>query len=199
VPDSNPHVVPTTAAIESIEDRARASVFGQSRERSWTALHRTYYPIAVAFLRKLGVRGEQVEDVCQEVFLQMVRYLPTFRGESDLKTWMYRICISEARRYRRREKVAGLVTNLFGRSGAESESTGLEWNPESAAKRVIAGLDKLPERRRTILVMFDMDGLSGAEVAEVMNMSVQSVWRELHYARAAFLESFDAAELGAAP
>jgi RNA polymerase sigma-70 factor (ECF subfamily) len=198
VPDSNPHV-PTSAAIESLEDAARVSTRGQSRERSWTALHRTYYPVAVAFLRKLGVRGEQVEDVCQEVFLQMVRYLPTFRGESDLKTWMYRICISEARRYRRREKVASLVTSFLGRPGVEADTTGLEWNPESAARRVLAGLDKLPERRRTILVLFDMDGLSGAEVAEVMNCSVQSVWRELHYARSAFLEGFDAAELGAAP
>jgi RNA polymerase sigma-70 factor (ECF subfamily) len=200
VTNGNSDMAPRAAAIEPIEGPTRTPVESSIpvSERSWPVLHRTYYPIAVAFLRKLGVRGDHVEDVCQDVFLQMVRYLPSFRGESDLKTWMYRICISEARRHRRKEKVSQLVTSMLGRS-SQSESTDLEWNPERAAQRVLAGLSALPERRRTILVLFDMDGLSGAEVAEVVGCSVQSVWRELHYARSAFLEAFDPAELGAAP
>jgi RNA polymerase sigma-70 factor (ECF subfamily) len=168
-----------------------------TQQRAWTAIHRTYYPVAVAFLRKLGVRGDHVEDVCQEVFLQMHRYLPTFRGESDLKTWMYRICISEARRHRRRERLASLVSSVLGARPSEATSTGLELDPESAARRVLKGLDALPERRRTILVLCDMDGLCGAEIADIMNCSVQSVWRELHHARSAFLAAFGGAEPGA--
>ena len=192
----NPNLAPSSVATEAVEGPP-ASTSGQ--ERSFTAIHRTYYPIAVAFVRKLGVRGDHVEDVCQDVFLQMFRYLPTFRGEADLKTWMYRICISEVRRHRRKEKVAGLVSTLLGRAHTSESSTSLEWNPESAAKRVLESLDKLPERRRTILVLFDMDGLSGAEIAEVMECSLQTVWRELHYARTAFLQDFDPKGLGAAP
>ena len=196
----NPNLAPSSAAIEPADGPRRVpSASASGQERSFTSIHRTYYPIAVAFVRKLGVRGDHVEDVCQDVFLQMFRYLPSFRGEADLKTWMYRICISEARRHRRKEKVSGLVTSLLGRASTSESSTSLEWNPESAAKRVLEGLAKLPERRRTILVLFDMDGLSGAEVAEIMECSLQTVWRELHYARTAFLAEFDAKGLGAAP
>jgi RNA polymerase sigma-70 factor (ECF subfamily) len=195
-----PNLAHSSAATEAIESPRRASPASASgQERSFTAIHRTYYPIAVAFVRKLGVRGDHVEDVCQDVFLQMFRYLPTFRGEADLKTWMYRICISETRRHRRKEKVAGLVSTLLGRAQLSEGSTSLEWNPDSAAKRVLEGLEKLPERRRSILILFDMDGLSGAEIAEIMECSQQTVWRELHYARAAFMQAFDPKGLGAAP
>ena len=162
-----------------------------SQQRAWSAIHRTYHPVATAFLRKLGVRGDHVEDVSQEVFLQVHRYLPSFRGEADLKTWMYRICISEARRHRRRERMSSLFTSLLGEPVVETQATGLEWNPESAARQVLTGLNALSERRRSILILFDMDGLNGAQIAEIMNCSVQSVWRELHHARAGFLAAFE--------
>ena len=61
---------------------------------AWRALHTHYRPIAGAFLRKLGVEGEELEDACQEVFLQMFRYLPRFRGEAQIKTWLYRLCVT---------------------------------------------------------------------------------------------------------
>ena len=186
-----PPVPATAAALKSVPHAEALAVHAPTQRRAWTAIHRTHYPVAMAFLRKLGVQGDQVEDVCQEVFLQMHRYLPTFRGESDLKTWMYRICISEARRHRRRERMAKLVLSVIGEPCVEAKSTGLELDPQSAARRVLEGLDALPERRRTILVLCDMDGLCGAEIAEIMNCSVQSVWRELHHARAAFLAAFE--------
>src|SRR5450631_676766 len=64
------------------------------------ALHEKYYSAAAAFLRKLGARPDEMEDACQEVFLQFFRYLPSFRGEAQIKTWLFRLCITEARRAR---------------------------------------------------------------------------------------------------
>ena len=193
-------MAPVPATVDAIPSAPHVEALAlhvPTQQRAWTAIHRTHYPVAVAFLRKLGVHGDQVEDVCQEVFLQMHRYLPSFRGESDLKTWMYRICISEARRHRRRERVAKLVTAVLGEPASEASATGLELDPASAARRVLKGLDALPERRRTILILFDMDGLCGAQIAEIMNCSLNSVWRELHHARAAFVAAFEGGEPGA--
>src|SRR5262252_8734102 len=73
------------------------------------ALHERYYPAAAAFLRKLGARPDEMEDACQEVFLQF------FRGESQIKTWLFRLCISEARRARRRRRVRATLATLLGR------------------------------------------------------------------------------------
>ena len=74
---------------------------------AWRTLHRSYHPIAAAFLRKMGVKDRDLEDACQEVFVQMFRYLPSFRGQAELKTWLYRLCATEAGNVRRRFRLAG--------------------------------------------------------------------------------------------
>src|SRR5262247_3117161 len=82
-------------------------------ETASRALHAHYYPVASAFLRKLGTRPADVEDVCQEVFMEFFRCLPTFRGESELQTWLFRVCVTQARRARRRRKVSDMVATLL--------------------------------------------------------------------------------------
>src|SRR5688572_23722440 len=83
---------------------------------AWRQLHRQYYPVAAAFLRKLGVQERDLDDACQEVFLQMFRYLPSFRGEADPKTWLYRLCITQARRARTRIRLRKALDLLLARS-----------------------------------------------------------------------------------
>lgn len=200
--DSNLPVIDFSGAIQQFgtaPDRALLTDCIAGRKQAWSTLHRLYYPVSLAFLRKLGVDANQIEDVCQEVFLQMHRYLPRFRGDADLTTWMYRICISEARRYRRRQKISRVITRLLGQEQPPEPSTQLDWNEASAPRRVQSALGELPARRRTILVLFDLEGLSGAQIAEIMGCSVASVWRELHYARQCFVQAFDRARPGGAP
>src|SRR5689334_5075135 len=69
---------------------------------AWRALHGTYHGVASAYLLKLGVPGGELDDACQEVFLRVFRYLPRFRGQAQIKTWLYRLCLTEARLARRR-------------------------------------------------------------------------------------------------
>ena len=83
---------------------------------AWRRFHRHHYPIAVAFLRKLGVREPDMEDACQEVFLQAHRYLPSFRGEAGVKTWFYRLCVTEAGNVRRRGRMARALIGVFQRN-----------------------------------------------------------------------------------
>src|SRR3954469_10473680 len=82
-------------------------------ERAAQDLHRAYAPIATAFLRKLGIRGDEIDDARQEVFLQFFRYLASFRAEAELKTWLFRLCVSEARRLRRRRKSGTALAALL--------------------------------------------------------------------------------------
>jgi RNA polymerase sigma-70 factor (ECF subfamily) len=158
---------------------------------SWRELHRRYYPTALDFVRKLGILGDHGEDVCQNVFLQVHRHLASFRGDSDIVTWLYRICISEARRFRRKERLAKLASTLFGDALASEPSVGLEWSQHRAVQQVERALSQLSPRRREILVLFDFEGLSGEQVAEIVGCSLASVWRERHYAYRQFVAAVD--------
>ena len=57
---------------------------------------------------RLGVPASHLEDACQEVFVDVFRYLPRFRREADFRTWLYRICLSRARVTRRRARLWSL-------------------------------------------------------------------------------------------
>lgn len=157
---------------------------------AWRSLHFRYYPITVAFLRKFGVRENDVEDATQEVFLQMHRYLPRFRGSAQLKTWLYRLCITQARRVRRRKRLGEALRTWLYRA-PQSVATSSEFCEASARRRIEAALERLPEDERLALVLYDMEGLSGKQVAEILRCKEATLWRRLHYARKKFVQALN--------
>lgn len=159
---------------------------------AWRDFHRGYYPVAASFLRKLGVRDAEMEDACQEVFLQIFRYLPGFRGEAELTTWLYRLCATEAGRWRRRSRVMALLGGWLRGQAALQPAAGQEFDSGLARKRVEAALASLKPAERTVFVLFEMEGLSGEQIAGIVDCPVATVWRRLHYARQAFRESLEA-------
>jgi RNA polymerase sigma-70 factor (ECF subfamily) len=152
--------------------------------QAWSQLWRVYYPIAGAFLRKMGVREPDLEDTCQNVFVQMVRYLAEFRGESDLKTWLYRICLSEARELRRKGRLRRVLMGIL--ASQPQRTAGLELSEGLARRRVQEALDRLKPHDRAVFVLYEMEGLNGEQIAAIEGCPVATVWRRLHYARAAF-------------
>jgi RNA polymerase sigma-70 factor (ECF subfamily) len=144
------------------------------------ALHQKYYPAAAAFLRKLGARPEEIEDTCQEVFLQFFRYLPSFRGESQIKTWLFRLCISEARRARRRRRVREMVATVLGRDLPKDVTVPPATSSEATLRRrVEVGLDRLSEGHRLVFVLLEMEGLPAHQVAALAHCSEATVWRRV--------------------
>jgi RNA polymerase sigma-70 factor (ECF subfamily) len=138
--------------------------------------------------RVLGDREEAL-DVSQEVFFAIYRKLGRFRGESSLKTWIYRIALNRAsnrcrwwNRLRRRGTVS-LDEHLGSddhRTLSESlESTGT--TPEEALllqeKRleIERSLQRLPVQQRVAIIMRDVEGLSYEEIAELLQVSLGTV------------------------
>jgi len=156
-------------------------------DAAWRSLHLQYYPVTVAFLRKLGVGDDDIDDAAQEVFLQMHRYLASFRGESELKTWLYRLCITEARRVRRRRRIGDGLRRLLTLSPPSSLLSSPPFSEHSARRRVSAALDSLTENERSVLVLYELEGLPGKQIAEVLGCKEATLWRRLHYARKRFL------------
>jgi len=155
---------------------------------AWRELYRRYYPVAGSFLRKMGVRDAELDDACQNVFVQMVRYLPSFRGDSSFRTWLYRVCLSEARELRRRSRLRELMGELLRSERADEATVTLELSETAARRRVQAALARLKPHERSVFILYEMEGLKGEEIAEIVDCPVATVWRRLHYARAAFRE-----------
>lgn len=165
----------------------------RGNHEAWRSLHFRYYPVTVAFLRKLGVREPDLEDASQDVFLQMHRYLPRFRGNSQLKTWLYRLCITQARRVRRRRRLSEALRAWF--SGHEEvAAASAELTEDSARRRIEAALGRLSEDERVALVLFDMEGLSGRQVADTLRCTEGTLWRRLHGARKKFIAAVGGSE-----
>ena len=143
-------------------------------------------------------RGEEdAKDVLQETLLAAVRTLPDFRGGSSLSTWLYTIARSFCIKQRRRSKFApesveSLDVGEPSKAAMQLADPGRGPDEALDGRRLEAALDDaigaLEPRYREVLVLRDVEGLSAAEVAEVLDLSVEAVKSRLHRARVAVRE-----------
>jgi RNA polymerase sigma-70 factor (ECF subfamily) len=153
---------------------------------AWRQLHQKYFPIASAFLRRLGVHERDLEDATQDVFLRMFRYLPRFRRDSELSTWLYRLCITEARNVRRRARLRAAVSHFLSRVPEQAPCATPSLPEHVARLRIETALAALSQVERTVFVLYEMEGLRGKQIAKILACPVATVWRRLHHARQAF-------------
>jgi len=188
-PGSNDSVIlaPASGMSLAAPEEALLARCVSGDQAAWRDLYRCYYPVAGAFLRKLGVKDAEIDDAVQEVFAQLFRYLPRFRGDAQLKTWLYKLCATQARRVRRGHAISNVLSRWF--STEEQSTTGLDLSEGAARKRVQFALDALNEGERLVLVLYEFEGMSGEEIARVAGCPVATVWRRLHYARRRFTET----------
>ena len=155
-------------------------------EAAWRDLHRRYYPIAGSFLRKLGVKELELDDALQDVFVQLFRYLGQFRGEADLKTWLYRLCVTQARRTRRRFAVAETLRRVLALFPSDALLASPGFSDERFDARIQLALSALSPTERDVFVLYELEGIPGKQIAEIVGCPEASVWRRLHYARRSF-------------
>jgi RNA polymerase sigma-70 factor, ECF subfamily len=163
--------------VEELIDRC----LGGDRS-AWGALYQLHRPRAVAFLRRLGVPARETEDAWQEVFLQVFRYLARFERRADFRTWLYKLCISQAARWRRRAVLARPLTWL----GMAEPVTQPEWSTSRAVELVDRALARLSAGHRAAFVLFELEGLPAAGVARALGIPEASARRKIHEARTSF-------------
>ena len=144
-------------------------------------------------LHLLGDRDEAL-DLSQEVFLRVFRTLSGFRGQSALRTWIYRIVINQARNrqrwWRRRHRAEQISLDEHLQHSGDLESSGdlppdrLLASKETAA-HIWRALDRLPFDQRTALILREIDGLRYEEIAFSLNVAVGTVKSRLTRARQA--------------
>jgi RNA polymerase sigma-70 factor (ECF subfamily) len=148
-------------------------------------------------LNLLGDHNEAL-DLSQEVFLRVFRTIHTFRGASQLRTWIYRIVVNQARNrqrwWRRRHRADQVSLDAhvakFGdlESRSDSSTPDRMFARKETSARIWTALDRLPFDQRTALVLREIDGLRYDEIAFSLGIAVGTVKSRLTRARQALRE-----------
>jgi RNA polymerase sigma-70 factor (ECF subfamily) len=158
---------------------------GRAAVPSFEELYTAHFAEVARWARAMGGPSADLEDLCQEVFLTVRRRLPDFDGQNP-SGWLYRITQRAVRSHRRK---AWLRRALFVEDGTlERFEAGAE-QPESAAlaaerrRELSRALDRLGEKKRTALVLHEVEGLSGEEIATLEGVPVGTIYTRLFAAR----------------
>ncbi len=134
-------------------------------------------------LQHLGVRSSDLEDLGQEVFVTVHRKLATFDGRSKLTTWLFAICLNLVRRHRRRAYLRFEFLHAEPPERIDPETPEARYAGEQARVRLESLLNKLSPERRATFVLFEVEGVSCEEIAELTSVPVGTVYSRLHLAR----------------
>lgn len=140
-------------------------------------------PFVFRALRRLGVADGDVDDVCQEVFLVVMRKLGEFEGRSQLRTWIYGICVRTASDYRKRAPRRREVLTDEPPEGQVGR-TPLDHAQVSQARDLLDKiLSRLDDDKRAVFVLYEIEELQMSEVAAALECPLQTAYSRLHAAR----------------
>jgi len=150
---------------------------------AWRALYDKHFGKVARLCAALGIADSECDDLCQEIFLIVYRHLRTFRGEARLGTWIHRLATREAFRHARRGRMRRALVALLARE--QPPPLPRDWAENEAARRQYLSqlLHRLPPERRLALVLFEIDGRTVEEIAEICGCAVNTVWTRIHRAR----------------
>lgn len=157
---------------------------------SFEAVFAEHAPYVLRALPRLGVGAADVDDVAQEIFLAVHRGLPAFEGRSRVRTWIFGIALRVAGNYRRRahrrREVRGLEIEGVE---APTQNDGLE--RARSRQLLTAALEELSERKREVFVLYEIEELSMAEVAEAVGCPLFTAYARLYAARREMKQSIE--------
>jgi len=179
----------------------------QGDRGAFDVLVERYTPQVFNLSLRITGSQEEAEDCVQEAFLRAFTALRRFRGEAAFSTWLYRVAVNVANDATRRLKGQPLRASELGISDGDEPapdlgdlgaSPGGEGNsPEESlveAERrevVIEAIRSLPEHHRTVIVLYDLQGLSYEEIGRVVGARVGTVKSRLNRARLALKERLE--------
>jgi len=170
-------------------------------EYEFKKIHSEYYQKIVKYL--LGLVGQyEAEDIAQEVFEKVSRSLKNFKGESKLSTWLYRIATNTAidrmrsPSFIRSSEYASLEENMgvedrnvwSGHTKTHVDQTVIRKEMSECVREFI---DRLPSDYKTVILLSELEGFKNKEIADILQVSLDTVKIRLHRARARLKKELD--------
>ena len=150
------------------------------------ALHQAHAATLSVALRRLTWPGCDVEDLLQEVFIIALRRPVALLTSESPRLWLYGVAVRVAAAARRRHR----LRSFLGLEAAEEIPAGADPHADAEAREtkelVQRALARLPAKKREVLVLFELEGLTGPEISAALGCPVATVWTRLHHARRDF-------------
>lgn len=154
-------------------------------------IFKTYKSLVYGVLHHLLPNDPELEDVVQTAFIEVYRSLGSFEGRSKLSSWIARVALHVGYHHIRRRKsrkadyeADRFVPEIVDESPDVDPRRQLE--RREAMERVYEILESISEKKRTVFILNDLQGMPQEEVAEVVNASIATVRTRLFYARKEF-------------
>ena len=145
------------------------------------ALWAEHAPRVDAVVRRLVHDLDEAADIAQDVWIQIFRALPTFRGDAQFSTWAHRIAVNRTlNALRRARRLMGTHEELTEESAMVEDDVGQPFVRES----ITQALERLPLGARTVFVLHDMEGYTHEEIAGQLGITTGGSKSQLFKARA---------------
>ena len=142
-----------------------------------------YSSMVLTTCYKFLLDKQDAEDLSQEVFIEVYQSIKTFRGDSKLSTWIYRIsvtkCLDEIKKRQRKKrfiavgKLLHLDDIMHWVSGGKEADKLIE--EKESRKEIMKALNALPENQRVAFTLSKIEGYSNTEIAVIMNTTIEAV------------------------
>lgn len=178
----------------SLAEPAAAPVAPAGLPDDFTAIYTAHsQPIFYLALRLLG-DPTQAQDATHDVFVKAYRKLGEFRGDADVRTWLYRITLNHCSNLRQSWAARNIHTatddTVFDRIGAASENPLRVLETKELGERIQTALGALPDEYRVLLLLVADEELSYEQIGQLTQQTADAVRGKLHRARKAFTAAF---------
>jgi RNA polymerase sigma-70 factor (ECF subfamily) len=155
-------------------------------------VYRQHVRRVARWVARLGGPELDLEDTVHEIFVVVRTLLPRFRGDAQLATWLYeitaRVVHRERRRGRWRRWLAGSSDEVASHLPSPEPTPLEELERRQATLQLYRILDGMAEKYRTAFVLYELEGMSGPEIAQLTGLNLKTVWVRVHRARQQFHE-----------
>lgn len=135
------------------------------------------------YIRRMVLSHEDADDLTQQVFIKAWRSIDTFRGESKLSTWLYRIAHNESISFLRSSKrIMGVDASTLEQSLGKSLQEDVLFSGDEIQARLQTAIALLPEKQKTVFIMRYYDDLKYEEMADITGTSVGALKASYHHA-----------------
>lgn len=153
-----------------------------SKERAFLQLMDTFKEPVYWHIRRLVVSHEDAEDILQETFINVYRFSDSFKGESRIFTWLYRIATNECiKHFRKNKKWLKNAVSITEKLAGELAGSDLE-NSDMMLVKFQQAILQLPEKQRIVFNLRYYDELSYEEIGQILKSSVNTLKTNYHYA-----------------